>query len=42
MKKASLKSVGEYTWLQKNKALPLDKVMRTPAKIIFEQSKYKP
>jgi len=29
-------------WLQKNKALTLDKVMRTPAKIIFEQAKYKP
>jgi hypothetical protein len=29
-------------WLQKNKALPLDKVMRTPPKIIFEQAKYKP
>ncbi len=29
-------------WLQKNKALSLDKVMRTPAKIIFEQAKYKP
>lgn len=30
------------SWLQKNKALTLDKVMRTPAKIIFEQAKYKP
>lgn len=29
-------------WLQKNKTLTLDKVMRTPAKIIFEQAKYKP
>jgi hypothetical protein len=29
-------------WLQKNKALTLDKVMQTPAKIIFEQAKYKP
>jgi hypothetical protein len=29
-------------WLQKNKELSLDKVMRTPAKIIFEQAKYKP
>ncbi len=29
-------------WLQKNKELPLDKVMKTPAKIIFEQAKYKP
>jgi hypothetical protein len=29
-------------WLQKNKALTPDKVMRTPAKIIFEQAKYKP
>ena len=29
-------------WLQKNKAMSLDKVMRTPAKIIFEQAKYKP
>ena len=29
-------------WLEKNKGLSLDKVMRTPAKIIFEQAKYKP
>ena len=29
-------------WLQKNKGMSLDKVMRTPAKIIFEQAKYKP
>lgn len=29
-------------WLQKNKGLSLAKVMQTPAKIIFEQAKYKP
>lgn len=29
-------------WLQKNKGLSLAKLMQTPAKIIFEQAKYKP
>jgi uncharacterized protein YjaZ len=30
------------TWIKKTKETSLEKIMKTPAKIIFEQAKYKP